>query len=342
MRFAFGRVKKTRGFLRVGLGCVLAALVLVPAILWAGAPAWWTERGVLNPAATADDYAAVNQGQVKNIAKQGYEEIKSKLGSAGPTLDSIWANPATSTDDYAAINIGQLKNVAKPFYDQLISVGYTTQYPWSGSTAPADDYALANIGQVKNLFSFDLSSFNTTLDSDGDGLTDIREIALGTDPHLADTDGDGLPDGWEVTYGTNPRLADAGADPDSDGLTNAQEYAAGTDPSCSDTDGDGVSDYTELNTTHTSPTDYYNGHTPVITSVSGTGQSGPPGHFLLYAWVVRVTDAAGSPLVNAPVTFTADPPAGGFSIANDDSQPVVTTLIVRTNSNGLARAYRKL
>jgi hypothetical protein len=337
MLFSAGWLKRSRGAVRAGLSWALAALVLVPAILWAGAPAWWAERGVLNPTATADDYAAVNQGQVKNIAKQAYEEIKSKLGSAGPTLDSIWANPTASTDDYAAINLGQLKNVAKPFYDELISVDYTTQYPWSGSTAVADDYALANIGQVKNLFSFDLSTFSVTLDSDGDGLTDIREIALGTDPHLADTDGDGLPDGWEVSHGTNPLVNDANADPDGDGLTNAQEYAAGTDPRLVDTDGDGIADGAD-----SYPADYYNGVTPVITTISGTGQSGPPGYFLLYPWVVKVTDSTGMPLANAPVTFTATGSTVGFSTADDDSQPVLTTLVVRTNSQGYTSAYWKL
>ena len=60
------------------------------------APAWWTERGVLNPAAAADDYAAVNQGQVKNIAKQGYEEIKAKLGSAGSVTDRSRSQPSSS------------------------------------------------------------------------------------------------------------------------------------------------------------------------------------------------------------------------------------------------------
>jgi RHS repeat-associated protein len=206
MRFAFGRIQNTRGFLRVGLGCVLAALVLVPAILWAGAPAWWTERGVLNPAAAADDYAAVNQGQVKNIAKQGYEEIKSKLGSAGATLDSIWANPAASTDDYRAINLGQLKNVAKPFYDQLISVGYTTQYPWAGSTAAADDYALANIGQVKNLFSFDLSSFSVAgasviIIESGDQQTGPSGVVLPGALKVLVSSAQGLPvNGASVTF----------------------------------------------------------------------------------------------------------------------------------------------
>lgn len=46
-------------------------------------------------------------------------------------------------------------------------------------------------------------------DSDGDGLMDSQEAALGTDRLNPDTDGDGLSDGQEVLlYGTDPLLAD--------------------------------------------------------------------------------------------------------------------------------------
>lgn len=41
-------------------------------------------------------------------------------------------------------------------------------------------------------------------DSDGDGLDDCTEAALGTDPHAADTDGDGLTDGEEVDCTSSP------------------------------------------------------------------------------------------------------------------------------------------
>ena len=37
-------------------------------------------------------------------------------------------------------------------------------------------------------------------DVDGDGLSDIGEYTLGTDPLLADTDGGGIPDGWEAYF----------------------------------------------------------------------------------------------------------------------------------------------
>jgi thiol-disulfide isomerase/thioredoxin len=43
-----------------------------------------------------------------------------------------------------------------------------------------------------------------TLDSDGDGLTDIEEEVLGTDPHSQDTDGDGYLDPHELIEGTDP------------------------------------------------------------------------------------------------------------------------------------------
>jgi len=65
------------------------------------------------------------------------------------------------------------------------------------------------------------------LDSDGDGLTDVAEAALQTDPKDADTDDDGLSDGEEVLhYGTDPIKEDS----DGDGYTDGDEVDASTDP----------------------------------------------------------------------------------------------------------------
>jgi hypothetical protein len=64
-------------------------------------------------------------------------------------------------------------------------------------------------------------------DPDHDGLTNLEEYTLGTDPHNADTDGDGLSDGAEVhRYHTDPLRVDT----DGDGIPDGIEVAAGSDP----------------------------------------------------------------------------------------------------------------
>lgn len=110
-------------------------------------------------------------------------------------------------------------------------------------------------------------------DSDNDGLADVEEEGLGTDPNNPDTDGDGIFDYAETQIGTNPLDPDSDGDglndfvenqqtltdpnnPDSDGdkLNDWVEVTNGTDPLNSDTDGDGISDYEEINITKTLPT----------------------------------------------------------------------------------------
>lgn len=68
---------------------------------------------------------------------------------------------------------------------------------------------------------------STLLDSDGDGLTNARELEVGTSVSKADTDGDGLGDREEVeVYGTDPRKVDT----DGDGYLDGQEVAGGYNP----------------------------------------------------------------------------------------------------------------
>lgn len=68
-------------------------------------------------------------------------------------------------------------------------------------------------------------------DSDGDGLPDLDEATLGTDPLNPDSDGDGLTDGDEVNvFGTDPLDSDS----DGDGISDGDEVANGTNPAVSD------------------------------------------------------------------------------------------------------------
>ena len=89
------------------------------------------------------------------------------------------------------------------------------------------------------------------LDSDGDGLTDRRELEIGTDPYNPDTDGDGLTDGEEVLrYGTDPLNPDSDFDMLTDG---AEVLKYGTNPLDPDTDKGGVRDGHEVLVDGTDP-----------------------------------------------------------------------------------------
>ena len=73
--------------------------------------------------------------------------------------------------------------------------------------------------------------FGRDIDSDSDGVPDLLEQVLGTNPHDADSDDDGEPDGAD--------------DPDGDGLTTVDELRLGLNPRSDDTDGNGVDDNDE-------------------------------------------------------------------------------------------------
>lgn len=77
-------------------------------------------------------------------------------------------------------------------------------------------------------------------DSDGDGLSNKKEISLGTSPISADTDEDGLSDSEEINkHKTDPLKADS----DGDGLNDGEEIAIGLNPNKPETNGMPDSEY---------------------------------------------------------------------------------------------------
>lgn len=201
------------------LRAIIVALQFSCLILpnYAAAPDWWQTRNILvPPSVPADDYAALNQGQLKNLVRGAIDELNATLpggaGTALTTMLSAWRGSSVNSDDYAVVTVGQVKAVAKLVYTQMQAQGHVVgALPWSNGVQNYDDYAIANIGQAKAAFGFVVPN----IDTDGDGYFDAREIAAMTDPLEAGSNPSGPTD-------VPPR------DSDRDGVSDADELLAGS------------------------------------------------------------------------------------------------------------------
>jgi len=160
----------------------------------------------------AENYAPINLGQLKAVAKPFYNRLLA---------------------------------LGYPAKANLIAHGYPSNwafnYPWNPSTPVSENYATANLGQLKMVFSFEIldtdgDSIPDILDEDDDddGLSDVDEIAAGTLIGNPDTDGDGDNDWLEVWTGVDPLHGPPTGDTDGDGVSNAAELNAGTNPNKKD------------------------------------------------------------------------------------------------------------
>jgi alpha-tubulin suppressor-like RCC1 family protein len=128
------------------------------------------------------------------------------LDTSAPVITLIGANPlqiykgATFSDPGATVtdNVDATRTITGSGTVNTAAVGiYALTYT-------ATDAAGNQAVQVTRTVNVVL---DPTIDTDGDGLTDVQEIALGSNPLLADTDGDGANDKLEVDLGRSPTVA---------------------------------------------------------------------------------------------------------------------------------------
>ncbi|MEM7447702.1 MAG: OmpA family protein [Myxococcota bacterium] len=191
-----------------------------------------------------------------------------------------------------------------------------------------------NGSRIRDTYPLDRQDEASSIDSDGDGLSNEIEIQYGTDPHNPDTDGDGLLDGEE--------------DKDHDGQLGLEE----TDPRRVDTDGGGVSDFDEVHDPAMDPRDPRDdrdldadGILDVIDSCLGT----PEGATVNQAGCETVEE--GTALVLEGIKF-----ASGSSSILAESEPTLSRIVHilqnnpeitlgvggHTDSSGSVRLNRRL
>jgi hypothetical protein len=152
-------------------------------------------------------------------------------------------------------------------------------------------------------------------DFDGDKVSNFIELENGTDPFQSlDTDGDGMPNDWETAHGLNPlNPSDVTLDQDSDGNSNSQEFQQNTDPG-----------------------DYASRILLLIAIFDGNAQESSPSVMLPKALEVRVTDTAGIPLANVPLTFRVT--TGNGQVAGKPGDTPATSVNLFTDKNGACGA----
>ena len=176
---------------------------------------------------TLDDGLGVYD-PVESFTSSWYDPLTSGLArvtDAGTDLDS-------ATDYFIDMQFDRatLDFVTGNALDSTFGVVIGTQH--SPGLLDIDNDLAGNDGTAGPGAMPDVTTDFIGIDQDGDGLTDIEEGDLGTDPTDGDSDDDGLGDQEEVDAGTNALDCDSDGDGLSDGLeSGVVDAGAGTDVS---------------------------------------------------------------------------------------------------------------
>jgi Bacterial TSP3 repeat len=190
----------------------------------------------------------VDDGPSVHVAPFDYSSALLGMGSSaglgtGPD-DSFGAHrgsPITQTnddgdgltDEFEKL-LGTDPTKADTDHDGLSDVQEVSQFhtdPLVANPAGQVDYLLAHPGSTAHdPARIPLAALQAgfgggaTLDSDHDGLSDLTEVQLGSDPYHADTDHDGVGDAVEHRLGSDLLHLDT----DNDGIVDSVEYEQGT------------------------------------------------------------------------------------------------------------------
>lgn len=141
------------------------------------------------------DVASVNE----NADQEGATPIVLTLGRDGDAWIHLYIAPRAGTpaNFVTAEELGLGQTFA---FDELDAEALATR--------DSDEDGISDRDELKSGFN-PYNANDADLDSDNDGLTNVKEAEYGTLPRTPDTDGDGVTDGKEVQAGSSPTVVDA-------------------------------------------------------------------------------------------------------------------------------------
>jgi len=216
------------------------------------------------PNGTVDDHIGVTANYLYSATQGGAMEIIPIVIPSADNDGDLVTNSQEENDGTDPDNPLSYKDSDKDAVPDAVETQNGSSPNVFGDALDTDSGSIADYVETvlttntgSNPYNANDSSDDSGQDTDGDGLADVHEMLIGTDPGLTDSDAGGVSDYEELMNGTNPNdgADDAASSLDSDGdnLTDAQELILGTDPFNDDTDGDWLRDGLEVETYFTDP-----------------------------------------------------------------------------------------
>ncbi|MBE4747606.1 calcium-binding protein [Corallococcus sp. ZKHCc1 1396] len=200
-----------------------------------------------NPQAQLDCNAACSQCELTAVVGE-LKALAEQFGAGEVSIQPIYVR-GVEPDSTTRLQVAAIANAGG-------SEPVETDFAGLPNALARLDYgSLDNALKLKRFLAFNrnvqVRNGQMLADSDGDGVGDDDERALGLDPTVSDTDQDGLMDGVELRMGLDPLAVDVingcsvVQDTDGDRLNDCEERVLGTDPCVGDSDGDGLPDLVE-------------------------------------------------------------------------------------------------
>jgi hypothetical protein len=212
----------------------------------AGSTATLSDPTLVNPtfvpdvSGTYDVQVIVNDGTIDSVADTVTITANPRIVQVPDVVGVAQADAETSITA-AGLAVGTITTAHSPTVpvDHVIS-----QNPAAGASVEeyspvdlvvsldidSDDDGLSDCWELDNFGNLDQTAVG---DPDRDGLTNLQEYLIGSDPVYYDTDNDddGLSDSCELNYfGNLSEVQERDGDYDADGVTNNMECEIGTDP----------------------------------------------------------------------------------------------------------------